>query len=68
MTRCALPKTPRRRVSPDSAWPIRRADGLTPAQVRPLYRPAVRRLEPMTEQRGIFEGLFAKLLLKGRGK
>ena len=40
MTRCALPKTPRRRVSPDSAWPIRRADGLTPAQVRPHYRPA----------------------------
>ena len=66
MTRCALPKTPRRRVSPDSAWPIRRADGLTPAQVRPLYRPAMRRPEPMPEQRDIFEGLFAKLL--GRGK
>lgn len=40
MTRCALPKTPNRRVSPDNAWPIRRADGLTPAQVRPHYRPA----------------------------
>ena len=40
MTRCALPKTPHRRVSPDNAWPIRRADGLTPAQVRPHYRPA----------------------------
>jgi hypothetical protein len=26
------------------------------------------RLEPMPEQRDIFEGLFAKLLLKGRGK
>lgn len=62
MTRCALPKTPRRRVSPDNAWPIRRADGLTPAQVRPIYRPAVRKLEPMPEH----TGLFAKLL--GRGK
>ena len=57
MTRCALPKTPRRRVSPDNAWPIRRADGLTPAQVRPHYRPAVHRLEPMPEH----TGLFAKL-------
>ena len=67
MTRCALPKTPNRRVSREDAWPIRRADGLTPAQVRPLYRPAVRRPEPMQpEQRDIFEGLFARLL--GRGK
>lgn len=37
MTRCALPKTPRRRVSSDNAWPIRLADGRTPAQVRPHY-------------------------------
>jgi hypothetical protein len=28
---------PTRRTSPDSAWPIRRADGQTPAQVRPNY-------------------------------
>ena len=62
MTRYALPKTPNRRVSREDAWPIRRADGLTPAQVRPFYRPAARRLQPMPEQRDIFEGLFAKLL------
>ena len=49
---------PRRRVSPDNAWPIRRADGLTPAQVRPHYRAEPRRLKPMPER----TGLFAKLL------
>ena len=27
-----------RRVSPDSAWPIRRADGKTYAEVRPAYQ------------------------------
>lgn len=27
MNRCALPRSPDRRVSPDSAWPLRRADG-----------------------------------------
>ena len=59
MTRCALPKTPNRRVSSDRAWPIRRADGLTPAQVRPVYRSAVRRLETMQPEP---RGLFARLL------
>lgn len=38
MIRCAIPKTPNRRVSPQSAWPIRLADGRTPAQVRPHYQ------------------------------
>jgi hypothetical protein len=28
---------PNRRTSPNSAWPIRLADGRTPAQVRPHY-------------------------------
>ena len=49
---------PARRISPDTAWPIRRADGLTPAQVRPEYRkaePPIDRFDfftPMPEQRG----------------
>ncbi len=33
------PRNPRARVSSEAAWPIRRADGLTPAQVRPHYKP-----------------------------
>ena len=32
MTRCALPKTPKRRVSPDSAWPLKTAQGETFAE------------------------------------
>jgi hypothetical protein len=32
------PRNPRARVSSDSAWPIRRADGRTPAEVRPEYQ------------------------------
>jgi hypothetical protein len=35
---CAMPITPTRRVSPDSAWPLRRADGQTYAQVQPHYK------------------------------
>lgn len=41
MIRTALPKTPNRRVSPNSAWPLKRADGKTFAQVRPFYRAAL---------------------------
>lgn len=36
--RIACIPDPKRRVSPDSAWPIRRADGKTYAEVRPTYQ------------------------------
>ena len=60
-----LPKSPNRRVSSDSAWPIRRADGSTPAQVRQAYAPAKqprRPLQPMQQPR---RGLLARIV--GRG-
>lgn len=37
---CALPRTPNRRVSSDSCWPLRRADGT------PFHSPAA---SPETE-------------------
>jgi len=49
--RTAAPMGRSRRVSSDSAWPIRRADGLTPAQTRQHYRPLVEPRQPMPESK-----------------
>lgn len=57
--RIALPKTPHRRVSSDAAWPIRRADGQTPAQTQREYRPLVRPLIGLQPER---RGWIARLV------